>query len=99
MIEPFAIHATDNQLDDLQRRLANTRLPDPELVDDWSQGTPLSYLTEVLAYWRDSYDWRAREAALNRWDGFRTPVSYSQQVDPVDVHFLHVRSGNRTPCR
>lgn len=92
MIEPFAIHATDDQLNDLRRRLTNTRLPDAELVDDWSQGTPLSYVTEVIDYWLHHYDWRSREAELNRWDGFRTKVAYDDEVEPVDIHFLHVRS-------
>ncbi len=91
-IEPFTIHATDDQLDDLRRRLTATRFPDAELVDDWSQGTPLSYLTEVVNYWATEYDWRTREAALNRWAGYRTAIAYDDEVDPVDIHFLHVRS-------
>ncbi len=85
-IEPFSIHATDEQLADLQSRLRNTRWPDRETVDDWSQGIPLSYVQELCRYWADTYDWRTREALLNRFDQFRT------SVDGLGIHFIHQRS-------
>jgi pimeloyl-ACP methyl ester carboxylesterase len=85
-ISPFTINVSDAELDDLRRRLRATRWPERELVDDWSQGVPLAWMQDVCAYWADSYDWRARETALNRFDQFVTPV------DGVDVHFIHVRS-------
>ena len=62
---PFRIAIPDAQLDDLRDRLARTRWPEPETVDDWSQGVPLAYLRELCAYWADGYDWRATEARLN----------------------------------
>ena len=62
-IEPFRIAATDEQLGDLKQRLRNTRWPEPECVDDWTQGIPLSYTQELCQYWLEQYDWRARGAA------------------------------------
>ncbi|MGY9075145.1 MAG: epoxide hydrolase family protein [Acidimicrobiales bacterium] len=85
-MEPFRIDVADSVLEDLKSRLANTRWPDAEVVDDWSQGIPLSYMQEVCAYWRDEYDWRAREALLNRFDQFIA------NIDGVDIHFVHMRS-------
>jgi pimeloyl-ACP methyl ester carboxylesterase len=85
-IEPFRIAATDEQLDDLRRRLRATRFPERECVDDWSQGIPLAYVQDLCAYWAEKYDWRAREARLNRFPQFKTAI------DGVDIHFLHVRS-------
>ena len=85
-ITPFTIDVPDVVLDDLRQRLHNTRWPEAELVDDWSQGIPLSYVQEVCDYWADEYDWRAREAALNRFDQFTT------EIDGVDIHFVHIRS-------
>jgi pimeloyl-ACP methyl ester carboxylesterase len=85
-IQPFAINISDEALTDLAERLARTRWPERETPEDWSQGIPLAYLQEVVAYWRDGYDWRAREALLNRWDGYVTPI------DGLDVHFLHIPS-------
>src|ERR1700712_1917735 len=57
-----------------------------ELVDDWSQGAPLKWIKEVCRYWAEEYDWRAREARLNRFTQFKT------EIDGLDIHFLHVRS-------
>ena len=85
-IEPFRIAATDDQLDDLRRRLRATRFPERECVDDWSQGIPLAYVQDLCAYWAEKYDWRAREARLNRFAQFKT------EIDGVDIHFIHARS-------
>ena len=86
MIEPFRIAVADAVLDDLRSRLRNTRWPEAELVSDWSQGAPLAWIQEVCRYWTEAYDWRAREAQLNRFEQFVT------NIDGLDLHFLHVRS-------
>ncbi|MDI3313723.1 MAG: epoxide hydrolase [Mycobacterium sp.] len=88
-VRPFRIAVPDEVLDDLRSRLARTRWPDAECVDDWSQGMPLDYTRELAAYWADGYDWRAREAALNRFDQFIT------EIDGLDIHFIHQRSPHR----
>ena len=85
-IQPFRIEATEAELEDLKRRLANTRWPDKETVSDWSQGIPLAYVQEVCAYWAEKYDWRAREAHLNEFAQFKT------EIDGLGIHFIHVRS-------
>ena len=88
-IQPFTINVSDELLDDLRTRLRNTRWPERELVDDWTQGTPLAYVQEVCEYWADGYDWRAREALLNRFDQFTMPV---EELSDPGLHFVHVRS-------
>ncbi len=85
-IEPFSISVADNVLDDLRSRLRNTRWPETELVGDWSQGMPLKWIQEICRYWAEDYDWRRREALLNRFAQFTT------DIDGLAVHFLHVRS-------
>jgi pimeloyl-ACP methyl ester carboxylesterase len=87
-VHPFRISIPDAVLADLQQRLRNTRWPEPEPVDDWSQGIPLSYTRELAAHWADDYDWRARETALNRFDQFIT------EIDGLDIHFIHQRSSH-----
>lgn len=84
-IEPFRIDVPDAVLDDLLERLTRTRWPERECVDDWSQGIPLHYTRELAAYWADGYDWRTREAALNRFDQFTT------DIDGLTIHFIHQR--------
>ena len=85
-ITPFKISVSDDVLADLKQRLANTRWPEKETVDDWSQGIPLAYTQEVCKYWLEEYDWRAREALLNRYEQFTT------ELDGIDIHFIHARS-------
>ncbi len=86
MAQPFTISVPDAAIDDLRRRLDNARWPDPEPVDDWSQGVPLAYVQEVCRYWASEYDWRATEAALNRLD------HAIETVDGLDIHHVHARS-------
>jgi epoxide hydrolase len=85
-IEPFTIAVADHVLDDLRSRLRNTRWPEAELVGDWSQGMPLAWIEDICRYWAEDYDWRRREALLNRFAQFTT------EIDGLGVHFLHVRS-------
>lgn len=83
---PFSIRIEDAQLEDLKNRLANTRWPEQETPDDWSQGTPLAYMQELATYWREEYDWRAREERLNQFPQFMT------EIDHLKIHFIHIRS-------
>jgi pimeloyl-ACP methyl ester carboxylesterase len=85
-IEPFRVAIPDGDLEDLRTRLRNTRWPERETVDDWTQGIPLAYVREVCDYWANTYDWRAREAQLNSFAQFRTTI------DGLGIHFIHVRS-------
>jgi pimeloyl-ACP methyl ester carboxylesterase len=85
-IRPYRISVGDDVLDDLKSRLRNTRWPEAELVDDWSQGAPLKWIKDICRYWAEDYDWRPREASLNRFAQFTT------EIDGLGIHFLHVRS-------
>ena len=85
-MEPFRIDIPQAELDDLSRRLADTRWPDDLPDTGWDRGVPMRYLRELADYWQDRYDWRAAEAALNRYPQFIT------EIDGARVHFLHVRS-------
>jgi len=85
-VEPFAVAITDAEIEDLRARLAATRWPREEPVDDWSQGVPTAYVRELCEYWREGYDPRRLERRLNALPQFRT------ELDGVGTHFLHVRS-------
>jgi pimeloyl-ACP methyl ester carboxylesterase len=80
---PFTIHVPDAVLADLRARLERARWPDEVPGGGWRYGTDLAFMKELLAYWRDKYDWRAQEAALNRWRQFTVGVG------GIDLHFVH----------
>jgi pimeloyl-ACP methyl ester carboxylesterase len=85
-IKPFQVHIPDQALNDLRQRIAMTRWPERETVNDASQGAPLAKLKPLVQYWGTGYDWRKAEAKLNAYPQFVT------RIDGVDVHFIHVRS-------
>ena len=85
-IRPFRVDVPDEQLVDLRRRIAATRWPDRETVNDQSQGVQLAKFQELVRYWGTDYDWRKAEAKLNALPQFMTTI------DDVDIHFIHVRS-------
>lgn len=85
-IEPYRIEISQAALDDLQRRLDRTRLPDQLPDTDWGYGVDMDWLTTLLDYWGEEFDWRAQEAQLNQFDQFVT------HIDGVDMHFIHQRS-------
>ncbi len=85
-IRPFRVDMPDEAIADLRRRIAATRLPSKELVDDRSQGVQLATIQELARYWTAGYNWHACEAELNALPQFTT------EIDGVNVHFIHVRS-------
>jgi pimeloyl-ACP methyl ester carboxylesterase len=85
-IRPFHLEISDDQIDDLCRRIKATRWPGKELVDDRSQGVQLKTLSELARYWTTEYDFGRLEERLNALPQFTT------EIDGVEVHFIHVRS-------
>jgi microsomal epoxide hydrolase len=85
-IRPFTIRVPDAVLADLKARLAMARFPDPLQGDGWSHGADVGYVKQLAAYWRDRFDWRAQERALNAFEQFTT------NIDGLTIHFIHRRS-------
>jgi pimeloyl-ACP methyl ester carboxylesterase len=85
-IRPFHVEIPEEQIDDLRRRIAQTRWPTKELVADRSQGVQLRTVQELARYWATDYDWRKAEARLNALQQFTT------EIEGVDIHFIHVKS-------
>jgi pimeloyl-ACP methyl ester carboxylesterase len=84
MIEPFSIAVPQADIDDLRSRLARTRWPDAG-AGGWADGTDRAYLQEIVAYWRDEFDWRTAEARLNAIPQVRVDCGN------IRIHALHVR--------
>jgi pimeloyl-ACP methyl ester carboxylesterase len=85
-IRPYRINVPEKDLVDLRRRIAATRWPDRETVNDESQGARLAKFQELVRYWGTNYDWRKVEGRLNALPQFVTTI------DGVDIHFIHARS-------
>ena len=85
-IRPFRVEIAQADLDDLQARLANTRLPAEAPGDNWDLGTPNHYLRETVEHWRTEFDWRAQEARMNEFPHYLT------DIDGQTIHFIHVPS-------
>ncbi|MEU1969569.1 epoxide hydrolase family protein [Micromonospora sediminicola] len=85
-MRPYRIEVAQSQLDDLNRRLAATRWPEPLPGGEWERGVPMDYLKDLAEYWQTSFDWRKAESRLNAFPQFVTEIQGEQ------VHFLHVRS-------
>lgn len=91
-VRPFRIDTPQPVLDRIQARLADSRIGYmPDDADQWRYGMDARYLAELVAYWRDGYDWRTQEEALNRWPQFMA------EVDGTDIHFIHVKGDAARP--
>jgi pimeloyl-ACP methyl ester carboxylesterase len=81
---PFRIAIDDAVLEDLRRRLADARWPDEAPGHPpWQLGADLNRIRALAEYWRDGYDWRAEEAALNALPQFVV------ELDQIRLHFIH----------
>ncbi|KQV68119.1 epoxide hydrolase family protein [Rhizobium sp. Root1220] len=88
-IRPFKVNVPEAVLVDLRQRVQSTRWPARETVADQSQGVQLAKIRELVEYWGTDYDWRKVEAKLNSLPQFIT------EIDGLDIHFIHVRSGHK----
>ncbi len=83
---PFHVAIGEEDIADLQRRIAAWRPPEREPVDDQRQGVQLATIGGLADYWSTEYNWRRCEAKLNTLEHFVT------NIDGLDIHFIHARS-------
>ena len=81
--QPFSFRLEEAVLTDLRARLRNVRWPDEVQDAEWRYGAALGYMQELVAYWRDRFDWRAQEAKLNQFRQYTVPLA------GIEVHFIH----------
>ena len=85
-VRPFHMNFSEEELNDLRRRINSTRFPERETVTDFSQGVPAATVQKLARYWANEYDWRKVEARMNAYPHFIT------EIDGLDIHFVHARS-------
>lgn len=88
---PFRLQVPDSAIADLKARLALARLPDAAPGEPWQFGASVDYIRDLVGYWKDKFDWRAQEAALNAFPQFKVPLH------DIDVHYLHVPGKGPNP--
>jgi pimeloyl-ACP methyl ester carboxylesterase len=89
--QPFVLRIPDADIADLKTRLDLTRLPDSAPGEPWAYGSSVDYMRDLVKYWKDVFDWRAQEAALNSFPQFKVPLH------DIDVHYLHVKGVGPDP--
>ena len=87
----FTLSVPDEQIVALKQRLAQTRFPDAAPGQDWAFGASVPYMRDLVAYWREAFDWRAQESVLNAFPQYKLPLH------DIDVHFLHVPGKGPAP--
>ena len=90
-VQPFEVKVDDGVLDDLRRRLAETRWPDEIPGSEWDYGKNLEYLKGLVEYWRTGFDWRTQEKLINSFEHFKA------EVQGLGVHFIHERGKGPNP--
>lgn len=87
-IRPYKVQTSDEQIEDLYRRIDQTR-PVPSLEDSqFNYGFNSHYLQKVVSYWRNDFDWRQQVEKINRYPHFKT------KIEGIDVHYVHVKPQN-----
>jgi len=89
--KPFRLEIHDSAIADLKARLALTRFPDPAPGEPWAFGASVDYVRDLVGYWKDKFDWRAQEAALNAFPQYKVPLH------DIDVHYLRVPGKGPNP--
>jgi pimeloyl-ACP methyl ester carboxylesterase len=89
--QPFRMHVADDTLRDLRERLGRVRWPDEPPAPPWSTGSSVAYMQDLVAYWRDGFNWRAQEAAINSFRQFKAPLG------GIDLHFIHEEGKGPNP--
>ena len=90
-VRPFEVRVPDAVLVDLRERLASARLPEANEGESWDSGTSPVFLRRLLQHWQTGFDWRAQEAAINRFSHFQAPVG------GLEIHFIHERGHGKAP--
>ncbi|MVT09054.1 epoxide hydrolase family protein [Chitinophaga tropicalis] len=86
-ISPFTISIPQEEINDLNQRLALSRFPAGK-TNDWKCGAPVSYLQKIANYWQTAFNWKKQEAWLNQYP------QYIASINDQPIHFLHVKSAD-----
>ncbi|KAF5315439.1 hypothetical protein D9619_007362 [Psilocybe cf. subviscida] len=90
--QPFQIAIPDSSLSLLQQKLALATFPDELDKAGWDYGAPLADIRRLVARWKDGYDWRKHEAALNAEMPQFTRDIEVKGHGTLNIHYVHQKS-------
>jgi pimeloyl-ACP methyl ester carboxylesterase len=89
--EPFLPPYSEAAVDDLRRRLRQTRWPPTMAVADPSFGVNRDFLMDLCGYWIDTFDWESQIK------GLATLHHYRYRAREGSIHFLHEKGRGPSP--
>jgi microsomal epoxide hydrolase len=93
MTTPFRIAITDTTIAGIHARIRDfawDAMPVlEEQGDPWSAGASIPFMHDLCDHWLNRFDWRAQEAAINRFP------QVIATVDGQDTHLLHERGSGQ----
>jgi microsomal epoxide hydrolase len=90
-VTPFKVDVPQSRLDYIAARIKDAQWPDVPEGQPWQYGTSFDALKDLVSYWQTKYDWRAREAAMNKFPHFKA------KVEDYEIHFMHVKGSGKNP--
>ncbi|KAF7303963.1 EHN domain-containing protein [Mycena indigotica] len=91
--QPFQINVSDEHLTLLKAKLDLSAFPDELDEAGWAYGAPLTDLKRLVKRWKDGYDWRKHEKALNDELPQFTRDIEVDGFGSLNIHYVHIRSG------
>ncbi|XP_056147753.1 epoxide hydrolase 1 isoform X2 [Lampris incognitus] len=88
-IYSFEVETSQEEIEELHRRIDRTRYTDPIEDGCFQYGFNSTYLKMVASYWRHQFDWKKQVAVLNKYPHFKT------RIEGLDVHFIHIQPPHR----
>ena len=90
-VTEFKIDVPKARLDYIMTRIKDAQWPDVPGGEPWQYGTSDAALKDLADYLVTKYDWRAREAAMNKHQHFHA------HVDGYDIHFMYEKGSGSNP--
>ncbi|KAL4811131.1 Alpha/Beta hydrolase protein [Aspergillus unguis] len=87
-IQQFKINIPPQEVDRLQRKLNDTRLPPREIVPGagTNYGPSYTWAKDLLEEWKTNFEWTTIQSKLNKYPHYLT------KIEGINIHFLHARA-------
>ncbi|XP_075985898.1 juvenile hormone epoxide hydrolase-like isoform X2 [Anticarsia gemmatalis] len=85
-IRPFSVEFSDMTVNDLRERLLHRRPFAPPIdKSGFKYGLNSDFMTTVLDFWQNKYNFEERERYINKYNHYIT------NIQGLDIHYVHVK--------